>query len=214
MRRRACWSAARAAARSAPSWNPASSARSASRRASAAFSRSISDAMSAVSAITTTLSGRTWTKPPTIANHSSLPPARMWSSPTPSVDTSGAWWGSTPSSPSLPGSVTPSTVSSKTSRSGVTISSLIGIGVLALALEPLGVLADVVDRAGEEERLLRQRVGLALEDLLEGRDRVLDGDVGAGPAGEDLGDEERLAHEALQPAGPGDRRLVLFRQLV
>ena len=66
--------------------------------------------MSAVSAITTTLSGRTWTKPPTIANDSSWPPLRIRSSPTPSVESSGAWCGRTPSSPSLPGSVTPSTV--------------------------------------------------------------------------------------------------------
>jgi hypothetical protein len=36
-----------------------------------------------------------------------------------------------------------------------------------LALESLGVGADVVDRAGKEERLLRQRVRLALEDVLE-----------------------------------------------
>ena len=51
-----------------PRGSRVSSARSASRRASWAFSRSISLAMSAVSAMTTTLSGRTWRKPPTIAN--------------------------------------------------------------------------------------------------------------------------------------------------
>jgi hypothetical protein len=50
-------------------------------------------------------------KPPTMANDSSLPPLRMRSSPTPSIDTSGAWWGSTPSSPSEPGSWTESTSS-------------------------------------------------------------------------------------------------------
>jgi hypothetical protein len=32
------------------------------------------------------------------------------------------------------------------------------------------VLADVVDRAGQEERLLREVVDLAVEDLLEARD--------------------------------------------
>ena len=106
------WSAARAADRSTASvWTAPSSARSASRRASWARSRSISLAMSAVSAMTTTRSGRTWRKPPTIANDSSAPPLRMRSSPTPSIDTSGAWCGSTPSSPSTPGSWTESTVS-------------------------------------------------------------------------------------------------------
>ena len=80
--------------------------------------------------------------------------------------------------------------------------------------QPLGVLADVLDGAGEEEGLLRQRVGLALEDLLERRDRVLDRHVGARSAGEDLGHEERLAREALQPPRPGDGRLVVLGQLV
>ena len=83
---RACWSGGRGRPRrSAPRRSGAglSSARSASRRASWAFSRSISQAMSAVSAMTTTLSGRTWRKPPTIANDSSAPPLRIRSSPTP-----------------------------------------------------------------------------------------------------------------------------------
>ena len=35
-----------------------------------------------------------------------------------------------------------------------------------------------------------------------------------GAAGEHLGDEERLAHEPLQAAGPADGRLVLLGQLV
>src|SRR6185295_14175089 len=76
------------------------------------------------------------------------------------------------------------------------------------------ILADLVDRAGEEERLLRQVVDLAVEDLLEARDRVLDRDVLAAPAGEDLGDEERLAGVPLQAARPADERLVLGGQLV
>ncbi len=46
--------------------------------------------MSAVSAITTTLSGRTWRKPPAMANDSSEPPLRMRSSPKPSVESKGA----------------------------------------------------------------------------------------------------------------------------
>ena len=78
----------------------------------------------------------------------------------------------------------------------------------------LGVGADVLDRAGQEERLLRERIGLALEDLLERRDGVLDRDVLALAAGEDLGDRERLAHEPLEAPSPGDRGLVLLGELV
>ena len=85
-------------------------------------SRSISDARSAVSAMTTTLSGRTWRKPPAIAKLSSSPPLRIFSSPTPSRLTSGVWCGRIPSSPSAPGTSTISTSSSYASRSGVTIS--------------------------------------------------------------------------------------------
>ena len=62
---------------------------SASRRASCAFSRSISESRSAVSAITTTLSGRTCRNPPAIAKISVDPPLRISSSPTPSRLTSG-----------------------------------------------------------------------------------------------------------------------------
>ena len=39
-------------------------------------------------------------------------------------------------------------------------------------------------------------------------------DVLAGPAGEHLGDEERLAHEPLEPSGASHGRLVLLGQLV
>ena len=67
-----------------------------------------------------------------------------------------------------------------------------------------GVRADVVDSSGQEEGLLGQRVGLALEDLLERSNGVLDRDIGTRPAGEDLGHEERLAGEPLEPPGPSD----------
>src|SRR5207247_10402073 len=62
----------------------------------------------------------------------------------------------------------------------------------------------VLEGAGEEECLLGERVGLALEDVLERGHGVLDRDVGAGPAGAHLGDEERLRVEALEPAGRRD----------
>ena len=50
-------------------------------------------AMSAISAITTTLSGRTWRKPPTIANDSSRRPCGSAARRAPSMETSGAWCG-------------------------------------------------------------------------------------------------------------------------
>jgi hypothetical protein len=74
--------------------------------------------------------------------------------------------------------------------------------------------AHVVEGPGQEEGLFGQVVGLALQDVLEGRDGVTDRDVATGPPGEHLGHEERLAHEALQAACPGDRLLVLLGQLV
>src|SRR5436190_2820849 len=230
MRSSACWSWTRAAARSTESLPAPSSARSASRRASCARSTSISLAMSAVSAITTTRSGRTWRKPPTIANDSSDAPFRIRSSPTPSIETSGAWCGSTPSSPSTPGSWTESTVSEYARRSGVTISSWSGMATPSSGRAPAGasggssessscrqflsIRANVVDRARQEEGLLGQRVGVALEDLLERGDGVLDRDVRARSPREHLGDRERLAREPLEATRSGDGGLVLLGQLV
>src|SRR5690242_1479995 len=101
-----------------------------------------------------------------------------------------------PSSPSMPGTSTMSTSSSYASRSGVTISRWRVIGGSPGQLR--GVLADVVEGAGEEEGLLRQVVGLAFEDLLERCHRVLDGHVLALAAREHLGHRERLAHEPLE----------------
>ena len=84
----------------------------ASRRASSARSRSISEARSAVSAMTTTRSGSTWTNPPAMAKYSSSsPPFRMRSSPNPRDERSGAWCGRMPISPSLVGHATNSTSS-------------------------------------------------------------------------------------------------------
>ena len=100
------------------------------RRACLAVSRSISEAMSAVSAMTTTFpagpggSRRRWRSTP--PRH----PRRMRSSPTPSVVSSGAWCGRTPSSPSIPGQTTESTSLGKRPRSGVTISRWSGIVTL------------------------------------------------------------------------------------
>src|SRR4051812_9867566 len=58
----------------------------------------------------------------------------------------------------------------------------------------------LVDRADHVERLLRQCVVHALEDLAETAHRLFTRDVLARAAGERLGDEHRLRHEALDLA--------------
>src|SRR6478609_9577887 len=125
---------------------------------------------------------------------------------------SGTWPGSTPNSPSAPGAVTSSTSVSMTAPRGVVSENR--TRVLRFLLELLGLGAHVVDAALHVERLLRQVVALAVGDLLEAGDRVLDLDVLAGRARERLGDEERLRQEALDLAGARHRQLVVLRQLV
>src|SRR4029078_1044821 len=92
----------------------------------------------------------------------------------------------------------------------MTISSFSGIS----SLHPLGILGDVIYAAGKEEGLLGELVVLAVEDLAEAANGLLELHVLAGPAGELLRDEHGLAHEALEAASTGDRDLVLLRQLV
>src|SRR5690606_8886002 len=67
----------------------------------------------------------------------------------------------------------------------------------------VGLLDGFLDAADHVERLLRQVVVLALDDALEAADGVLERDVLARGAGEDLGDVARLAEEALDLAGAG-----------
>ena len=69
----------------------------------------------------------------------------------------------------------------------------------------LGLLDRFFDAADHVERLLRQVVVLAVDDRLEAADRVLQRDVLARRAGEDLGDRERLREEALDFARAADR---------
>src|SRR5690349_788202 len=107
-----------------------------------------------------------------------------------------------PSSPSTPGSVTSSTVSWTSGRSGVTISSVSLVGsAMRSGLHLLGGGQHVLDAAGHVEGALRDVVVLAVDDLLEALDRVGDRHVLALEAGELLGDEERLREEALDLAG-------------
>ena len=114
-----------------------------------------------------------------MAKISSSPPSRMRSSPTPSVRQQRRVVRQDASSPSMPGQTTESTVVREGQRrSGRDDLQMEQASALPSGRRQLlGVLADVVDRAGEEEGLLGQVVGLALEDLLERRDRVLDRDV-------------------------------------
>src|SRR3712207_9521388 len=68
--------------------------------------------------------------------------------------------------------------------------------------ERLRLLDGLVDVADEVERLLGQLVVLALDDLLERADGLVELHELALLARELLGHEERLGEEALQAAGP------------
>src|ERR1700710_1788524 len=107
------------------------------------------------------------------------------------------------------------TSSSKTDPSGVRTSTRNGVRATALVvLLAAGGRDDVFDRALQEERGLRHVVVLALDDLLEAADRVLDLHVRAVDAGERRRHVERLRQEALDAPRPADDELVLIRQLV
>src|SRR5690242_13772233 len=102
-----------------------------------------------------------------------------------------------PSSPSEPGSTTSSTVTSTILRSRVTIVRLIFVGRSAIpvslrgfALHLLGLFEHLLDRALQQEGLLRNVVVLAFDDLAETADRVGDLHVLALDAGELLGHVE------------------------
>src|SRR6516225_6825195 len=135
----------------------------------------------------------------------------------------GTWPGSTPNSP---GAVTSSTSRSRIAPRGVVRESFICLstsdlafrlspsGLRRLLLELLGPRAHVVDDALHVERLFGEVVALAVDDLLEARDGVLDLDVLAGRAGERLGDEERLREEALDLARARHGDLVVLGELV
>src|SRR6185503_2033824 len=144
-----------------------------------------------------------------------LPSNLIRTSPTLRRARIGAWRGSTPSSPSAPGTTTISARPSKTRPSGVRISqSSSAIGRLRRRLHLLGLGDHLVDAALEEERLLGHVVVLALEDLVEAADRVLELDVLAVAAGEHGADEEGLRQEALDLAGARHRQPVVVGELV
>src|SRR5260370_33399618 len=81
-------------------------------------------------------------------------------------------------------------------------------------LHLFALLPGLVDRADHVEGLLRQVVVLAVQDLLETADRLVDRNRLALASREPLGDVEWLRQEALDLARPRHGLLVVLRQLL
>src|SRR5256714_5202173 len=96
------------------------------------------------------------------------------------------------------------------SRCWVTLLTRFSFARLGLNSEGPGRGQHVVEPALVVEGLLRDVVELAVDELLEGLDGLLGGDVGAGQPGELLGNEERLRQEQLDLPGPGHQDLVVL----
>src|SRR5438045_1536767 len=180
---------------------------------------SISDATIASSTRAIARSSSTWKKPGPVANvwiwllsmstYTRVDPAF-------SIATSGACRASTPISPAAPGTTIISASPSNAGPSGVTSDTEnFGCAMPGLRLRQLPAALDgLLDRAHHVERLLRQVVVLAVEDLREAADRVLELHELARRAGELRSGEERLREEALDLAGALHDDLVLVGQLV
>src|SRR6266542_3747420 len=200
------------------------SSRSSSARAcsscSLARASSISSTSTASSTSASARSCSTLKKPGPVANSRTSCPRRTCTRVEPafSIATSGACRASTPISPSAPGTISISASPSNAEPSGVTRetanvevpSANSGGSGLGLA----GALRRLLDRPDHVEGLFGQVVVLAVEDLSETLDRVLELDVRARTARERLGDEHRLREEALDLACPLNDQLVLVRELV
>src|SRR6266516_2499621 len=206
------------------------STRSSSARASSSCARarasSISVARTASSTSAIARSSSTLKKPGPVA-YSRTSPSPVWTRVEPafSVATSGACRARTPISPAAPGTTIISASPSNAGPSGVTsetskrrLGSLRLLGLLRLfvaaAADSLCLLDRLLDRPDHVEGLLWQVVVLAVEDLGEALDRVLELHVLAGSAGELLGDEVRLREEALDLPCAGDDEPVLVGELV
>ena len=87
------------------------------------------------------------------------------------------------------------------------------MGSGGLGCHLLGLLHHVLDAANHVERGLRQVVELAGDDALERVDGDFERDLDAGRAGEDRGDVERLAEEALDLAGAGSEVSALLGRI-
>src|SRR2546428_1067684 len=85
---------------------------------------------------------------------------------------------------------------------------------LAPAALALRRLDGLIDGAHHVERLLGKVVVLAIEDLAEAADRLLQGHIFPWSVGEHFGHEERLRQKALDLAGTGHQQLVILRQFV
>src|SRR5450432_1030727 len=164
----------------------------------------------------TSLSGPASAKPAPTAQRVVSLPCRYETRPVRSAASSGRWPGSTPNSPLTLGAVTSSTLAESARPRGVTISSWIlsTMAPLSLGRQLRALLLGLGDVADHVEGLLGQVVELALDDLLEAVDRLLEGDVLALGPREAGGDEERLRQEALHLARAGDDELVFFAELV
>src|SRR5437763_1108236 len=214
------------------------STRSSSAFASSSWARarasSISIARTASSTSAIARSSSTLKKPGPVAYSRTSSPMWMRVEPAFSVATSGACRARTPISPAAPGTTIisaspsnagPSGVTSETSKRllGSLLRLLLGLFALLLGLfglllsaaaDALRLLDRLLDRPDHVEGLLGQVVVLAVEDLREALDLVLELHVLAGRAGELLGDEVRLREEALDLPGPRHHQPVLVRELV
>src|SRR5437588_460647 len=220
-----CSSCQRSAPDSPRSRRSSSACASSSCARARASSTSAARTASSTSAIAR--SSSTLKKPGPVAYSRTSSPVWTRVEPAFSVATSGACRARTPISPAAPGTTIISASPSKAGPSGVTretskrrlgslrlLFALLWLLLLAAAAEPLRLLDRLLDRADHVEGLLGQLVVLAVEDLREALDRVLELHVLAGRAGELLGDEVRLREEALHLPRSGDDEPVLVRELV
>src|SRR5437588_9789639 len=220
-----CSSCQRSAPDSPRSRRSSSACASSSCARARASSTSAARTASSTSAIAR--SSSTLKKPGPVAYSRTSSPVWTRVEPAFSVATSGACRARTPISPAAPGTTIISASPSKAGPSGVTretskrrlgslrlLFALLWLLLLAAAAEPLRLLDGLLDRADHVEGLLGQLVVLAVEDLREALDRVLELHVLAGRAGELLGDEVRLREEALDLPRAGDDEPVLVGELV
>src|SRR5262245_7168164 len=113
------------------------------------------------------------------------------------------------------GAVTSLTCSRRATPVGVTISRrMLSAMGLSRLLARRGLRLHFLDAADHVEVLLGDVVELAVEDLFEAGDRVLERHELAVHAGELRGDEERLREELLDLAGARDDELVVLAELV
>src|SRR3954447_20201774 len=188
---------------------------------SRARTSSMSSAFTASSTSAIARSCSTSKKPGPVANSStSVSETCTLVEPAFSVAISGACRASTPISPAAPGTMIISASPSYAGPSGVTSETENSLRSAIYA--PLGIRAGhllrpldrALDRPHHVEGLLGQLVVLALEDLREAADRVLELHVLARGPRELLGDEVRLRQEALNLAGARHRQAVFVRELL